>query len=325
MYHTNFCYTSYTLQVFKKSNFVVMRPIFFNYFYYKCPFCWTAEKSLGHFMVSSPSTVVSKFWRFITGHGEGVQGVGRECEHHCSWLSIFADLCWNALACVSKDPRSDSFLADFLLEAYDYSQLDKAWSFSQLCKHCSEASTSCWGEAAYYALVLDMSVWRHQVDIFTPSSYWLSRFSRKREHGSFCIWILWAFWDHFLLDWAWNMAGGNVPSVRKPESYSKHYSSNSHFFNSGEHFRIRPEGICCFPSPIIWETFTFETQTLRKLPFSLFCVDNHYLWTPNMQNSNCGLSKSQGAINWLTSVDISKLFSFTIVCICFVCILECKI
>lgn len=43
------------------------------------------------------------------------------------------------------------------------------------------------------------------------------------------------------------MAGWKVPSVRSPERYSKYSPSNFHFFNSGGHFSIRLEEICCFP------------------------------------------------------------------------------
>lgn len=52
--------------------------LFFITFIKNPLFCWVAENFSGHFRVSSPSRVMFKFWRFITGHDEEVQGVRRQ-------------------------------------------------------------------------------------------------------------------------------------------------------------------------------------------------------------------------------------------------------
>lgn len=111
---------------------------------------------------------------------KGLEGTDGYC---CSWLLIPAGLCWNVLVCISKDPGFDSFGAKLLLEAYNYFQLKEMWGCSQTCGNCPEASTSCWGEEKE-DIVLGLAVWKHQVDISTPGSSCLSRFSQRIRHRS---------------------------------------------------------------------------------------------------------------------------------------------
>lgn len=99
----------------------------------------------------------------------------------CSWLLIPAGLCCNVLVCISKDPGFDSFGAKRLSEAYNYFQLKETWGCSQTCGNCSEASTSCWGEEKGKTSGLGLTVWKQQVDMSTPGSSCLSRFSPRRR------------------------------------------------------------------------------------------------------------------------------------------------
>lgn len=69
-------------------------------------------------------------------------------------------------------------------EVCSYFPLEQTWGCSQTCGNCPEASASCWGEEKDKTLVLGPTVWKHQVDISTPGSCCLSRFSQSRRHWS---------------------------------------------------------------------------------------------------------------------------------------------
>lgn len=189
------------------------------------------------------------------------KGVGGTAGCCCSWLLIPADLCWNVLVCISKDPGFDSFGAKRLSEACNY--FKETWGCSQTCGNCSEASTSCWGREKDKTPVLGLTVWKHQMDISTPGSSCLSRFSQRGRHR---LLLQIDAWGHpeasamppIFLGGARVMAA--CPNVSQ-ESKCFPPSNSPHFFHS--------EKLCCFPFHH-WRDLDFCNSKTEKRLFSFF-------------------------------------------------------
>lgn len=209
-------------------------------------FHWVAEKSLGHFRVSSPSSVYVLDIYHRTWWDEA-RGWERQGGHHCFWLSSFWGLCWNVL---------QGSRLWFILSWFAFGSL---WLFS------TEGSLELFSDVqelfwSICFLLRWSGIWYiglGHVCLEAPIGYFHSSFFltvqvfTERSMGPLhmdSIGLLSPLLFSLLpprLSMEYDRM--KVPLCQEPGKVSKHSPSSSHFFSSGGHFSIRPEKTCCFP------------------------------------------------------------------------------